>query len=441
MDNAMKSGKAVDASVPTVEELRFLTPSQVRQVRAQFGTPVYVYDERTLEAQARTMLAFPNPFGLTVRYSIKACANGAILRLFDKLGLHFDASSAGEAMRAIRARIEPSKVLITAQELPENFGELVEEGAELAAGSLLQLDLYGRRFPGGEVSIRVNPGAGSGAIRRLTSGGSHSSFGIWHQALDEAQQVIARHRLKVKRLHQHVGSGHDPCSWVRIAATTASLAKRFGGVRVINLGGGYPVRAMVNEAEYDVREVGREVVRILQAVARETGVEPRLELEPGTFLVANGGCIVSTVTDVVATGDEGIPFIKLDTGLTEVVRPALYGAPHPIITVPAQDRVNPEPRRYVVAGHCCIAGDVLTTQPFNPEHLAPRWLSAATPGDLVVIERGGGYCSSMSLKNFNSFPEATEVLLRKDGRFQLIRRRQRPEQITENEIIPQDLTG
>src|ERR1044072_1184114 len=106
----------------TVESLRFLTPEQVRTIREQFGTPVFVYDELSLERQAKTMLSFPNAFGLTVYYSLKGGASGAIIKLFDRLGLHFDASSIYEAIRAIAVGVAPAKILLTAQEVPPDFG-------------------------------------------------------------------------------------------------------------------------------------------------------------------------------------------------------------------------------------------------------------------------------------------------------------------------------
>ena len=126
-----------------LESLRFLTPEQVRTVREKFGTPVFVYDEVSLERQAKTMLSFPNAFGLTVYYSLKGGASGAIIRLFDRLGLHFDASSIYETMRAIAVGVTPSKILLTAQEIPPDFGKYVERGMQFNACSLRQLETYG----------------------------------------------------------------------------------------------------------------------------------------------------------------------------------------------------------------------------------------------------------------------------------------------------------
>src|ERR1041384_8219070 len=178
-----KGSKEMNKCTRAVEKLRFLTPDQVRSIREQFGTPVFVYDELSLERQAKTMLNFPNAYGLTVYYSLKGGASGAIIRLFDRLGLHFDASSIWEAMRAIAVGVTPSKILLTAQEIPPDFATYVERGMQFNACSLRQLETYGKQFPGREVSIRVNPGTGTGFINRLTSGGSRASFWISHTSL------------------------------------------------------------------------------------------------------------------------------------------------------------------------------------------------------------------------------------------------------------------
>ena len=423
----------------TVESLRFLTPEQVRTVREQFGTPTFVYDELSLERQAQTMLSFPNAFGLTVYYSLKGGANGAIIKLFDRLGLHFDASSIWEALRAMAVGVTPSKILLTAQEVPPDFGQYVERGMEYNACSLRQLETYGKQFPGREVSIRVNPGTGTGFINRLTSGGPRASFGIWYEYLDDVRTLVKKYRLKVKRIHHHIGSGHDPEAWLRIAADTLNIAKTFGPVSIINLGGGYRVKALRTEHEVDYHDIGERLRRLFGNYATETGVKPRLEIEPGTFLVANCGSLVTSVVDVISTGADGYNFIKLDAGLTEVIRPGFYGSLHPLVGVPATGELRTTAKEYLVTGHTCIAGDTLTVAVRDPETFVPQLIAETEPGDLLVVERAGGYCSSMNMKNFNSFPEAPEVLHRKDGRFEVIRKRQTIEQMTENEVLPKDL--
>jgi diaminopimelate decarboxylase len=307
------------------------------------------------------------------------------------------------------------------------------------ACSLTQLENYGKQFPGREVSIRVNPGRGTGFINRLTSGGPRSSFGIWYEYLDDVRALVKQYRLKVKRIHHHVGSGHDPETWLRIAADTINISKTFGPAGIINLGGGYRVKALQTETEVDYSDIGNRLRALFEDYARETGTKPRLEIEPGTFLVANCGSLVTSVVDVISTGKDGFDFIKLDAGLTEVIRPGFYGSLHPLVSVPAQGDLRTAAKEYLVTGHTCIAGDTLTVAVRDPETSVPQLIAETEVGDLLVVERAGGYCSSMNMKNFNSFPEAPEVLHRKNGSFDVIRTRQTVEQMTQNEVLPKDL--
>ena len=180
----------------------------------------------------------------------------------------------------------------------------------------------------------------------------------------------------------------------------------------------------------DLADVGAHVRRELEGFRERDGRALRLELEPGTLLVANAGAIVASCIDVVDTGGEGYLFGKLDAGMPEVTRPSFYGAQHPI-DVLAEGR---EQAAVVFVGPCCESGDILTPAPGDPEALAPRWVPRPRIGDLVVIGGAGAYCAAMATINYNSYPQAPEVMLEPDGSLTLLRKRQDPEQVWQNEI-------
>eukprot|EP00965_Chrysotila_dentata_P089919 2968195-Pleurochrysis_carterae.AAC.1 len=118
---------------PTLETLRFLSPDTAREIRQKYGSPLYVYDEKTLKQQAASSLAFPNAYGLTVRFAMKACPNAAILQIFDNMGLHIDASSSYEVRRAIAAGVAPERISLSSQELASDLGELLDMGIKYNA--------------------------------------------------------------------------------------------------------------------------------------------------------------------------------------------------------------------------------------------------------------------------------------------------------------------
>ena len=417
-------------STPGLGRTPFLTAEQAAEVRERFGTPCYVYDRATLEGAARRALGFPAPFGFTLRYAMKANPSRGILTLFRDLGLHIDASSDHEVERALRAGFAPHTIQLTSQMPSTRLPEHLARGVLFNACSLHQLELFARAAPGRELAVRMNPGLGSGSTNRTNTGGPASSFGIWHEYLEDVKKTAARHGLIIRTLHSHIGSGTDPEVWTRVARMTLDLAAELPDVTAVNLGGGFKVGRMPEESTTDLGDVGVHVRDELLDFKRRHGRALGLEVEPGTYLVAQAGAVVATCIDVVDTGRDGYCFAKLDTGMTEVTRPSLYGAQHPI-DVLASGR---EPAAVIFVGPCCESGDILTPAPGDPEALAPRWVPRPRIGDLVVVGGAGAYCAAMSTINYNSYPQAPEVMLEPDGMLRLLRRRQSLEQIWANEV-------
>jgi len=434
---------AVPSPTPT-EELRFLSPEVARSIRSEHGSPVYVYDETTLTTQANSALAFPNAFGLTVRFAMKASPNAAILQIFDRMGLHIDASSGYEVHRAVAAGIAPERISLSSQELPADLDELLKLGIKYNACSLRQLHRFCELRPGtrgDQLGVRFNPGLGSGGTGKTNVGGPSSSFGVWYELMPEVQATLEKFDVEPGRVHTHIGSGSDPAVWQKVAGLSLDLVEQLPSVTILNLGGGYKVGRMKDESSTNLEVVGTPVKEAFEAFARRTGRKLHLEVEPGTYLVANSGLLLSTIQDMTTTGGDGYTFLKLDTGMTELLRPSLYGAQHPLVVVPSDEtgandssdgaRLSP----YIAVGHCCESGDLVTTAPGEAEALMPRHLrDDVAIGDICVIEGAGAYCSSMSTKNYNSFPEVAEVMVDKAGSSHLIRRAQAVADIWQNEI-------
>merc|ERR1712038_265321 len=253
--------------------------------------------------------------------------------------------------------------------------------------------------------------------------------------------IVEKYGLTVERIHTHIGSGSDPAIWQQVATKSLSFCAIFPSVTALNLGGGYKVGRNPGEPSTDLQEVGKPVAEAFKTFAEENdGRELKLEIEPGTYLVAMAGALVSTVQDkVITTGEDGHVFLKMDAGMTDVLRPSLYGAIHPITILPGSGDsadVGDESESVVVVGHCCESGDLMTPQEGEPEALGERALRKAAIGDIIVMDGSGAYCAGMSTKNYNSFPEAPEVLVDDSGDVHLIRARQPIEQIWMNECTP-----
>lgn len=434
----------------------FLTPELAKScIDVAGGYPTYAYSLESLEASADACLAFPNAYGMTVRYAAKACPNGSILKFFSSKGIQIDASSGYEVRRVIAAGTPPEHISLSSQELPEDFSALMDMGVKVNACSVSQLERIGKHYEGKgqKVGIRVNPGVGSGGFSKSTTsfsktnvGGPSSSFGIWHTLVEDGTvpAIVEKYGLVVERIHTHIGSGSDPVIWQQVAQKSLSFCEVWDTVMTLNLGGGYKVGRVEGEITTDLEEIGKPVADAFKEFAKIHGRELKLEIEPGTYLVAMAGALVATVQDkVFTTGDGSHTFLKLDSGMTEVLRPSLYGAIHPITILPGSGKtedIGDETEDVIISGHCCESGDILTPKPGEPEDLEERKLRKAEIGDILVVDGSGAYCSGMSSKNYNSFPEAPEVLVDKEGTVHLIRARQPLEQVYQNEVdVPEEI--
>lgn len=314
--------------------------------------------------------------------------------------------------------------------------------------SISQLMRYGQHYADSDktIGIRINPGVGSGGFSSSTTlfsktnvGGPSSSFGIWHELVTDGtvSAIVEKYGLTVERIHTHIGSGSDPTVWQQVAFKSLSFCEIWPTVDTLNLGGGYKVGRTTGEQTTDLQEIGRPVKEAFEQFATKFGRKLKLEIEPGTFLVAMAGALISKVQDkVFTTGDSGHTFLKLDSGMTDLLRPSLYGAVHSMTVFPGSgnsEDIGTDMESVVVVGHCCESGDLMSPKVGKPDTLDERVLRKAEIGDILVIDGCGAYCTAMSAKNYNSFPEAPEVLVDGDGGVHVIRERQKLEQIYQNE--------
>lgn len=413
-----------------IEKLRFLSPDNIKDIAQRYGTPVYVYSEKILREQAQKALSFSAPYGLTVRYAMKANPNRHILQIFRDLGLGIDASSGNEVHRAIKAGSKPGDMSVTAQQMPDDFVDLARSGVQFNLSSLEQLRRWGEQLPGTSIGVRMNPGIGSGHVARTKVGGSSSSFGIWHEYIDDVNKIAREYKLNIGRLHTHIGSGADPESWNKAVGLSLDIIRSFPDATTLNIGGGFKVGRMATEPTTDLHAVSAHITKLLRRFARQTGRQLHLETEPGSYLTVGAGSLITKIHDIVDTGTEGYKFIKVDAGMSDFIRPAMYGAQHPLVVVGGEAKKT---GNYIVVGKCCESADIFTTAPGQPEVLAKRRLQQAAIGDYLVIEGVGAYSANLNMNGFNSFITSPEVMLGNDNGTRLIRRRQTLDELLETE--------
>ncbi len=408
----------------------FITPDIANNISKDYTTPIYVYSEKILSDTADEFLAFPSAFWHDVRYAMKANSNINILKTFNKKWIKIDAASEYEVRRAMAAGFEGKDIHISAQEMPSDLKFLIDNEVEFIATSLEQIKKYWEINPGTNIGVRINPGMSSGAFKAISTGGLISWFGIWHEYIPDIKAECEKHNLTVDKIHIHIWSENTPESWVNSAKIGLDFVRQFPDVETFDMGGWFKKAIMPYEHSADLQAIWEAVARKFREFEQETGRKIHLEVEPGKFLVINSVSLICEVVDIVNTGGNWYNFIRTNTWMTEMPRVAMYGVQQPIYVLNESNQKTD----YIVIGHCCESWDLMTCKLYESEEIETRSLNTAQIGDLIVIDGVGAYNASMSMKNYNSFPEAGELMLRTDWSIVEIRKRQALEEIYKNEI-------
>ena len=404
----------------------------VAELARRFGTPVFVYEQARIAERIGDLAMFDH-----VRYAQKACSNLAILDLVRRHGALVDAVSAGEVQRALRAgyapRGTPPPIVYTADIFDaESLDLCAQLDLHVNCGSPDMIDQWGRRAPGREITLRLNPGFGHGHSRKTNTGGDQSKHGIWHEQLGAGLARAKQYDLTVTGLHMHIGSGTDLEHLSRVCAAMESAALEAGPqVTSISAGGGLPVPYRPGEPYVDLGAYFQRWDATRRRLQDRFGHAVGLEIEPGRYLTAEAGCLIAEIRAVKRQA--GNTFYLVDAGFNNLARPILYGAYHPMAVAPADGDTGRPERDVIVGGPLCESGDIFTQE--EGGYVCTRRLPEARVGDLLVIENTGAYGFVMG-SNYNSKPLAAEVLLRPDGP-QLIRRRQSFEELVQGESIPE----
>lgn len=378
------------------------------------GTPLYIYSAKTIRDAYRAIddafAAYPH----AIHYGMKANSTLALVRLLRSIGSKVDANSRGEIEVALRAGYQPQEIVFTGvgktrEELEhavalgigvinaESAGELDRIAAMAAA--------QGREA---RVALRVNPDIDAGSHPNISTGLKINKFGV---PLQEARTIYRERRgrrgLRFVGVHVHIGSQITTAEPLRNAARALAdlaLQLRDDGIALehVDVGGGlgipYERRPMIGPAEYAAA-----VIPELQRIGL-----PVL-LEPGRSVVGRAGALIARVVDTKEFAD-GRRFAVLDAGMSELIRPALYGSYHEI--VPVHPRAQPE-AAWDIVGPICESSDVFARD---------RMLPPLAVDDLVAVLDAGAYGSVMA-SNYNRHMLPAEALV-DQGQWSVIRRRQ-----------------
>jgi diaminopimelate decarboxylase len=377
-----------------------VAPELLAALADEYGTPLYVLDLDRVRAQHRTLAGFD-----VVRYAQKANPSRALLAALAEGGASVDAVSAGEVLRALRAGFPPERIELAADVLaPAELAVLGAHGVRANLGSADLVEPYAAAGASREVTLRLNPGFGAGHDRKVTTGGPASKHGIWHSDLEATCDRARAAGLAVTGLHLHIGSGVELDNLERTIDAMGDLLRRGPDtVARVSAGGGLPVPYREGEAPFPADRYVAAWTAARDRWRAELGRPLEVEVEPGRYLVAQAGALVTEVRATKRTPDWD--WVLVDAGFHTLARPMLYGAHHRI--TPLGDAPGPVTPK-VVAGPLCEAADVLTQDKLGTP--TPQPLPAVRVGDRLVIHDTGAYGISMA-SNYNGFPLPAEVVL------------------------------
>jgi diaminopimelate decarboxylase len=395
----------------------------------RFGTPLYVYSADSVRERVAMLAQEFAPVPHTICYAVKSNSSLAILKRLDALGCGFDIVSGGELERVRRAA-------------PEALGRVVFSGvgkqawemdAALDAGILLfnvesepELELLSQRAVAAgktaRIALRVNPDVFAETHPYISTGLSEHKFGI---AIKRAPEVYKRAdelpNLQPAGVSVHIGSqirSVEPFAAAaqRVRALIEQLRVDGMDIQYLDAGGGFGIE--YGQADFDpAASVASYAAALRGALA---GFSSHLLLEPGRFLVAQAGALLTRVLYTKQNGSKH--FVIADAAMNDLIRPALYRAHHEIIPV-VRDAGRPLQTADIV-GPVCESGDFFAHDRETPE---------LRSGDLVVLLDAGAYGMSLA-SHYNTRTHPAEVLI-EDGEVHLVRRRETLDDLLAAEII------
>ncbi len=398
----------------------------VRKIVEEIGTPLYIYSKAHMSEQFRLLdSAFTRKH--IISYAIKANSNLSVISLFAKLGAGADIVSKGELFRALKAGVDPSKIVFSGVAKKDDEIEYAIENNIMMINleSLDELEAVNRVAKRinkkARISFRVNPDVDPKTHPYISTGLKKNKFGIpYQEAVEAYREAKSMSNIEIHGIQFHIGSQlldvkpiHDASK--RVAELMRKLRNEGILLQVVDVGGGLGiVYDPENEKEPSVTEYARGIEE-----AFEEFPECTIACEPGRFLVGNGGILVSQV--VYHKTNENKNFMIVDAGMNDLLRPSLYNAYHRIEPLKKQ---NASKIKCDIVGPICETGDFLARD-YEIENIEN--------GEYIVVFSAGAYGFTMA-SNYNSRPRGAEVLVDKDE-YRVVRERETLEDLIKGERL------
>jgi diaminopimelate decarboxylase len=396
----------------------------LEQIANTVNTPTFIYSKETISENINNYKKAFSKFNPLICYAVKANSNIAILKLISELGCGFDCVSEGEIRRVFKAGVTANNVIIS------GVGKTDEEIEFCIKNNILLINVESieeihrissiakKRNVKINIGIRINPNIDSGSHKKIRTGTNKDKFGI---DLNNIKEVIAIQNtnsyINLIGISCHIGSQITSITpFEKTFKIMANLIEIFRAKKLnfkyIDIGGGVGINYK-NEKLINLNDL----VKLYEKYLAKYNLQ--LILEPGRSIIGNAGMLLTKVIEIKNSSLK-IPFLIIDAGMNDIIRPALYNAYHKILP---NNIKKIKSKKYNIVGPICESSDI---------HAKNYPLPIQNVGDLLIIADSGAYCSSMA-SNYNSRLFAAEVLV-DNINFKIIRKRQTYANLFQNEV-------
>ncbi len=370
----------------------------LKEAALKFGTPIYLYDLKTIENQFdklnKELSVLEN---YKIHFAAKSLSNISILKFIKKMGAGLDAVSIEEVMIGLKCGFNKDEILYTPNGVSfEEIKQAFKLGVKINLDSIESVKDFVNEFGNQSITVRINPGIYAGGNDNVSVGHSKSKFGIPEERIDELVDMEKKDKIKITGLHIHTGSDITKNNQFKEGIKKIfSIARDFKNIESIDLGGGIKIPYFKDDTSTNLNDYVKEVSKELKKFELEFNKKLKLIFEPGKFLVSDCGFFITKVNYIKSTKTKD--FLQVDSGLNHLLRPTLYGSHHEIINLS-----NPagKKKEYDVVGYICEK-DTFAEKRKIPE---------TSVGDLICFKNAGAYGFEMS-SNYNSRLKPAEVCI------------------------------
>ncbi len=409
----------------------------------KYDTPLYIVDVKTVQNQCREYIeSFASDiFETEIIYASKAFNCVAMCQLVNSEGLSIDVSTGGELFIALKSGFNPSKIYFHGNNKSE---QEIEFGISEKVGCFIvdnfeEIDtldrVAGSKGIVQKIMIRITPGIHASTHEYIQTGKEKSKFGFnvnGGSAMEAVKKIITKKNLKLAGIHSHIGSQifniepYEKLISVQLRFIAQVLKETGLVLQEINIGGGLGVKYLQEDRTSSISEFAALVKDSVEKYSARYNVRvKKLMLEPGRSVVGNAGIAIYRI-GVIKQIPEVHNYISVDGGMSDNIRPVLYGAKYSVfiaskmsITEELKNKKNW--KKYTIVGKHCESGDILIEEVFLPD---------LETGDFIVLATTGAYCYSMS-SNYNSQPRPAVIAVR-DGKDQVWIERENYEDLIKN---------